>query len=246
MLIISAGMEKSGSGWYFNLTNDMLAAAGFQDSRVIRDRFGLQDVMEFYNCNVGELTDAVLVKLTAPPLDSTTFAAKTHSGPPRGLVTMIERREVKATYIYRDPRDVVLSLLDHGRKAREQEEDHVFGRIHTCEDAVEWIEHRLFPVWEEWHALEEVLKVRYEDLCADTLGEMRRLARFLDVELDEGLLGEIAGRYDPSNHRRFGTRGLHFNIGRSFRYVEDMEKSCLDLCRRRFESYLLRMDYPSS
>jgi hypothetical protein len=85
---------------------------------------------------------------------------------------------------------------------------------------------------------------QYEDLRENTLGEMQRLAGFLEIGLEQSLLGDIAARYDPANHAEFGTRGLHFNIGRSSRYLADMDQDCLDLCNRRFESFLLKMDYP--
>jgi hypothetical protein len=34
MIILSIGMPRAGSGWYYNLTNDLMLAAGAQDRQV--------------------------------------------------------------------------------------------------------------------------------------------------------------------------------------------------------------------
>ncbi len=52
MLVLSVGIPKSGSGWYFNLKNDLLIAAGHQDVRDIRKKFNLESCMKYYNCNM--------------------------------------------------------------------------------------------------------------------------------------------------------------------------------------------------
>ena len=54
MIVISAGVHKAGSGLYFNLTNDLLIAAGMQDVREVKKEHGLADLLKNYNCNIGE------------------------------------------------------------------------------------------------------------------------------------------------------------------------------------------------
>ena len=41
MIILSTGMPRAGSGWYYNLTNDLIIAAGYQDGHKIRQRYHL-------------------------------------------------------------------------------------------------------------------------------------------------------------------------------------------------------------
>ena len=36
MIILSVGMPRAGSGWDYNLTNDLMLANGAQDARQIR------------------------------------------------------------------------------------------------------------------------------------------------------------------------------------------------------------------
>jgi len=45
MIILSIGMPRAGSGWYYNLTNDLMLSSGAQDPRLIRQRYYLQNVL---------------------------------------------------------------------------------------------------------------------------------------------------------------------------------------------------------
>ncbi len=243
MLIVSAGMEKSGTGWYFNLTNDVLVAAGHSDSRQIREQYGLHSIMEHFNCNIGKLTASKLLGFKAPLQDGKTFCVKTHGGYTSDLADFMQDEQVKATYIYRDPRDVVLSLLDHGQKARDKSEAHVFGTIRTIQDAVDWVNTKLIPIWEQWASADGVLMVRYEDLFDFTLEEMKRLCDFLDIKLSDQELLVIASEYAPVNHKTFWKKGLHFNKGQKSRFVSEMKKTEIELCNRHFSPYFGRMNY---
>ncbi len=52
--------------------------------------------------------------------------------------------------------------------------------------------HHLATFWEKRERPNVVL-VHYEDLCADLPGQMRRLADRLDIDVDDDLVGELAG-----------------------------------------------------
>ena len=39
MIIVSAGMQKSGSALFYNIINDMLVEYGFKDARLIKEKF---------------------------------------------------------------------------------------------------------------------------------------------------------------------------------------------------------------
>ena len=101
MIVFSAGMQKSGTAWYFNLTNDLLSKAGYQDTRSLRDRFGLNDFLLHHNCNIGELCGSKLKHLEALHNAGFTFAVKTHSGLTEKLKELIKKGVAKITYIYR-------------------------------------------------------------------------------------------------------------------------------------------------
>ena len=44
-IVLSAGMPRAGSGWYYNLVHDLVAASGGLASREIRQRYHLNRIL---------------------------------------------------------------------------------------------------------------------------------------------------------------------------------------------------------
>ena len=67
MIVLSVGMPRAGSGWYYNLTNDLMLAGGAQDAHQIRQRYRLQGILTEVNCNIAALPARRLLAVLAPP-----------------------------------------------------------------------------------------------------------------------------------------------------------------------------------
>jgi Sulfotransferase domain len=100
-----------------------------------------------------------------------------------------DHRYPKVLYIVRDPRDVLVSYYHFSRKYRHIADDYplekyvhglVTGTLHStawgtwAENVSTWIAAR--------NGRPEFLLLRYEDMMADTLGELAKVARFFGVE----------------------------------------------------------------
>jgi hypothetical protein len=243
MIVISASLQKSGSGWYFNLTNDLLVAAGHDDVRALRERYRLYDALEDENCRVNT-RPGPLLKLYRLHRRGHTFVVKTHAPPTPGLRLLLALGAAAVTYIYRDPRDVVLSALDHGREAREADPANALARLHSVEDAARYVAGLLDPL-EGWRRRPETLLVRYESLRADPAAELRRLARHLRLDVDDGAIEGIVGRYDRGTLGEQERRALHFNRGVVGRYAEELSASERAACERLLGPHLERLGYAS-
>lgn len=241
MIVVSASLKKSGSGWYFNLTNDLLVAAGHDDVRALRDRYGLGGVLLEDNCRINP-NALNLARVFVPHLRGHTFVVKTHAGPTPSLRLLLAAGAARATYIYRDPRDVVLSALDHGARVRKEGRANVLAALHTVEEAVPYV-HTLLRDWEAWAGSPGTLLVRYEDLKADPLAELRRLADFLKLDVAEAVLADVAAPYQQPAEDATTKDRLHFNKGVAGRFREAMSADELALCRRHFGPYLEQMGY---
>jgi len=241
MIVLSAGMQKSGTGWYFNLTNDLLVVAGYQDVRAIRQKFRLHSILRHYNCNIGKPTPFELALVAIPHFLGNTFVVKMHGAPSTWIRFLMSTNIMKATYIYRDPRDVVISAFEHGQIIRSRGETHTFGKLDSIEASILYVK-GLLTNWDKWTQCTQALIVRYEDLVADPIGELKRLAGFLSLSVSSEGLHRIVATYkiDQSNE----VKGLHFNkvAAGSFRYVMNQKEQ--DLCKKYFRDYLQRMGYP--
>jgi len=121
--------------------------------------------------------------------------------------------QLKYLYVARDARDVFMSLWNHyinmtdemvtlmnlllGREGDEfpppPEDIHTFWKSWTTRGWFEW-EHDGYPYWshlynvQSWwnfRDLPNIKLIHYTDLLADTEGEMRRIAAYLDIDVPE-------------------------------------------------------------
>ena len=245
MIVISAGLQKSGSGLFFNLANDMLQAVGEEDTRYIRQKFGLEELVEFYNCNVEDLTWKKLKPLIFLHFKCKKFVIKTHA-PPTSLSRWLARLNmVKPTFIYRDPRDVVLSALAHGKKIVAKGETHTFAVCTSIEKTIpmvrQWLDSSALP----WLRIKSALTFKYEDLIDEPIKEMKRLAEFLKLKIRDPELEDIFRKYEPDRLDDFQKDYLHFNKGTAGNFRHSMRREELEMCNRQFASHLAIMGYPA-
>ena len=247
MIVLSARMQKAGTAWYFNLTNDMLIAGGNDDARAVRTRYRLQRFMTEANCNIGRTSLQKLLAVSWPALLGRSYVLKTHERPTRPAAAMLRLGVLKATYIYRDPRDVVVSIYEHGERLRRENAVSAtgFDRLDTYEAAIEFVDQRL-PIWRAWTEFPRALLVRYEKLVADPLGECQRLANHLGLDLAHETPDGIVNRYSAARASLDRPpHPLHFNKGVSGRWRETLSSTTSKLCEARFGPYHSAMGYSS-
>ncbi|MBN1562411.1 MAG: sulfotransferase domain-containing protein [Anaerolineae bacterium] len=247
MIVISAGMVKAGTGWYFNMTNDLLVATGHQHVHDVRDRFKLHDFMLHANCNISTITTRKLLRLMVPHLRGNTFVVKTHEGPNRSLRYFMAASAVKATYIYRDPRDVLLSFKDFIIEQRADDPAQVQALQEMDLKTSLQQSTAILRVWEGWDRYQQrfgnAFIVRYEDLKADPVRVMIDFVAYLGIGASDELIREIVAKYRPDKLDQSKTNTLHFNKGQTNRFLAEMTPDQVALANEFFAPYLARMGY---
>jgi hypothetical protein len=245
VLIVSAGMPRAGSGWFFNLTHDLWRAAGGDDSHRIREQYHLQDVMTEVNCFMGSLVPGRLLRVMRPLLDGHSFVVKTHSRPSPLARGMISIGLVKPTYIFRDPRDAFLSAQEYGQRVlKDRGRPNAFSSLTSIEQGIPWMT-KYVDVWRAWSHVRRARVFRYEDLLTDYDDQARNLADFLGVDLAEPQLQAVMEEYRPGRADN-QDRGLHFYKGRIGRFHEAFSDEEKRLSREALEGDLIRMGYDPS
>jgi hypothetical protein len=245
LIVISAGMQKAASASYFNLANSLLVAAGFEDIHALRQRFHLSFFMSEVNCNIGPLRAYKLAWLGLPHMMGQTFVVKTHEPPSPTARILIKLGQIRPTYIYRDPRDVAVSLFEHGERLRRgsRRSNTQFDQLATLEQAIAFTG-RLLPIWRAWIKLDRCLLVRFEQFTDDMRGEAQRLSQFLGLELEPEEINQIVGSLDPrANAQDKMTGPLHMNVGQGGRWKARMTEGQKELSQRLFGPYLELMGY---
>ena len=232
-------MESAGSGWLYNMTNDLLVAAGNDDVRDLRDSFALHDILRWHNCNVHDLVPSKWARLESVLDTGQTFVVKSHRAPTPLVRELCQSDQLRTIYVYRDPRDVVVSAFQRGRNLRRDGNYRSFGRLLTIDVAIVWMRFKQLRIFERWTTVPETLLIRYEDLTSDALAALRRICEHLEVEVGDEVLEQTADRYRGAKAGQ--QTGTHFRGGGSRR--ESLSSAQIRRCNWAFRDALAEMGY---
>ncbi len=240
MFVLSAGMPKSGSTLF-----------SFYQREIIGRCFGLkgqialeQSIVESKIPGLGHFVDPVdsvelLESLFNISESCGPFVAKTHAGPSPIIAKFVASHDVRITYIHRDPRDVILSAIDHGRRPHKNITANAFFRQfdtieHSiplvrqfCKTGIQWIESGLCSIF------------TYRDLLTDPKGLLKRFTKLLACEIDDAFYDGIVSAYTENQVK--GKR--QFNTGKILRFSSEMTDEEIDLCTRELDTEILRLGY---
>ena len=241
MIVISAGMQKSGSAYFYNLLNDLLVAAGEQDARTVKDQYNLDGQMQWANNNIGQPRFIKLLRLHMIRRKTGSFAVKTHAGPNWVTRLFSALGAVKIIYIFRDPRDALLSAVDHGQKILNEGETHTFAKFASFEKALPVVK-KWSRTWRRYHNMGDVLVVRYEDLMANPEEVMQSCESFLGISVSDKARKQIIWKYDRRN-KAAKKKALHFNKAVTARWKTEMSREQKIRCNHEFGKYLVQMGF---
>lgn len=240
MIVLSVGMPRAGSGWHYNLIHDLMKTTGCADAREIREQYRLQGILTEVNCNIGVLSLRRLGMVTAPALMGKTFVIKAHSSPTRWSRLLSTFGLLRITYIYRDPRDAMLSAYEYGLRALSKGRPNAFSHLSDFKKSVDFMEDYV-RIWEKWQEEPRVLIARYEDLLVQYESESARLVEFLTLDGSNSEVRAVIDKYRPGQAE--GQQGLHFFKGKIGRFRESYSKDEQAILAERFLSVLKKMGY---
>ena len=240
MIVLSVGMPRAGSGWHYNLIHDLMKTTGCADARDIREKFRLQKILTEVNCNIGVLSARRLGMVAIPALMGNTFVIKAHAGPTTTSRLFQRVGLLHITYIYRDPRDAMLSAFDFGQRALQKGRPNAFSHLTDFDKSLAFIMDYV-RIWEKWTREKNVLIARYEDLLTNYDSEARRLVEFLRLRADQPEVQKVIEAFRPEKGE--GQQGLHFFKGRIGRFRESYSAEQQAILKEKMGAYLARMGY---
>ena len=209
LVFFSFGMTKSGSTLGFELARSALILAGFEQPRL-----SLKAVENRKKLNFCDHIDAARADAITQEVKEIghMIAIKTHTRPDPDVIAMLHTGEAMGHAIYRDPRDIALSMLDHGKVSRARDVPE-FSEFHTLEDTFDEIKHQTNSLL-AWLSLPHVRPIYYEDLG------------FATKETAQNILGQLGLDVDPEQVCEMAlTRPNQRNKAKSQRYKSEMSAS---------------------
>jgi hypothetical protein len=240
MIILSVGMPRAGSGWHYNLIHDLMKTTGCDEARDIRERFHLQGILTEMNCNIGVLSLRRLGMVMIPALLGKTFVIKAHSAPTVWSRFSQRLGLLRITYIFRDPRDAMLSAYDYGRRALDKGHPNAFSHLNDFEKTIAFMDDYV-RIWEKWMGEKQTLVARYENLLTDYDNEAKRLVEFLGLNESKPEVQDEIARYRPGQAE--GRKGVHFYKGKIGRFRKSYTQEEQDILAEHFGPILRKMNY---
>ncbi len=240
MIILSVGMPRAGSGWHYNLIHDLMKTTGATDASVIREKYRLQGILTEVNYNIGVLSARRLGMVTLPALLGNTFVIKAHAGPTSTSRLLQRLGLLRISYIYRDPRDAMLSAFEYGQRGLKQGRPNAFSYLTDFQKSLDFIMDYV-RIWDRWNREKNLHITRYEDLQTDYVNEVRRLAKFLKLDGDKPEVQKVIESYHGPVVE--GQKGLHFNKGQIGRFRESYSAEQQAILKEKMGVYLARMGY---
>ena len=240
MIVLSVGMPRAGSGWHYNLIHDLMKTTGCADAQDIRKKYRVQKILTEVNCNIGVLSTRRLAMVTVPAMMGNTFVIKAHAGPSSASRLLASTGILRITYIYRDPRDAMLSAFDYGQRALAKGRPNAFSHLSDFEKSVDFMMEYV-RIWERWMSEKNVLIARYEDLLTNYEVESAKLVDYLKLDATKPEVRAVIEQYRPGAND--GQQGLHFYKGKIGRFRDAYTSKQQDVLLEKLSPYLERMGY---
>ena len=240
MIILSVGMPRAGSGWHYNLIHDLMKTTGATDASVIREKYRLQGILTEVNYNIGVLSARRLGMVTLPTLLGNTFVIKAHAGPTSTSRLLQRLGFLRISYIYRDPRDAMLSAFEYGQRGLKQGRPNAFSYLTDFQKSLDFIMDYV-RIWDRWNREKNIHITRYEDLQTDYVNEVNRLVKFLKLDGGKPEVQKVIESYHGPVVE--GQKGLHFNKGQIGRFRESYSAEQQAILKEKMGAYLVRMGY---
>ena len=237
LLVISNGMAKSGSSLLHHYTRQLMEI--HFDSTCHQDLLKLVESGKIAGVGgfVRKLDRRSLSLLRNLSTSTGPVAAKAHAPLTRRLRKLIESGAIRTTFCLRDPRDMLLSAIDHrGRSIREGNPIfQSFTSVANSINAVKW----WCRMSQRWLESELACVFRYHDLITQPHTEIARLAKFLELKIDDVDIDKIIQQ--EKSIRQLGRN--QFNQGKLSRYRQEMTEAEIDLCNAELAEFIEALGY---
>jgi hypothetical protein len=218
MIYVSYGVTKSASSFTYVVTETVLKTAGYAPvalSEAIKGGKSRLNYIAAISWNAVERVVSAIGERTA--------VIKTHAAPDKRLLEAIERGEVFASAVIRDPREIALSLLDHAKRSRRLGIAD-FAEFESVTDTFKVLDDQIKRL-ARWMESNKVLLLTYDEISFDTESAVQRIIEQLGISVSPAAV--IAALPDRG-------KIIQFNKGVRSRYESEMPVETQQIFLKRY------------
>ena len=204
MIYICYGITKSASTFLYQLTEESFRTAGRKIIRLGPPLRASDSVENYFNfINVDLLSE---IQDLAKGRD---IVLKTHGPPLAGIADLVTSGDILASASIRDPREIALSMIDHGHRSRQWKSVRFSEFVHV-DDTLNALDIQI-GIFQSWANIKGVKTFTYNDICYDSASVVRGIASHIDAEVDAD---KVLNKFKSKT-----TIG-QFSKGKALRYTE--------------------------
>ena len=187
---------------------------------------------------VNPMTDDVVDRLLEIADKHGPVTVKAHTALSDRIRRGIENDKIKVIFSYRDPRDMILSAIDHNERCVSSGRPRVFKEftnvqnsirpaVWWCKMTCEWVESGL------------PLLIKYDEIVRWPGQQIAKVAKLVDVEASPGTIASLLAL--EKKNRAVGKH--EFNQARLVRYPTEMTLGEIQSCNHRLGKYIRQLGY---
>jgi len=208
LIYLSYGMTKSGSTLAYQLARTAMVAAGMDQPLLNIPALRKTKHINFIEQLEPWRLEAVMDQARAL---GHAIVLKTHSRPDQPIMReLLESGLAIGHACLRDPRDMALSMLDHGARSRKAGKGE-FSEFHSVDAALTNIRQQTETL-RQWLCLPNILPLAYEELAFDTVSATRKILKQLNIQINPAHIAEIVLDAGQTNK----------NLGKPSRHAQQM------------------------
>jgi len=232
MILINTGLPKSGTTILFEYQID-----------IVKNLFPVNGLEEFKSHNnntlfIQDFDENSFYRIIEVHKTCGSLVIKTHKPPTPLINCLIKDHNAKVTCCYRDPRDIILSALDHGIRSRAgKHKIPSFAKYYFPKDVLpdlkEWL-----TIFFEWYPRNDVYMIQYEQFVGNKLNILQEMMKIFNISLPLEILFGIIEKHENTKQAK-----PIFNKGITNRWRKELADEDLTMIQTFLYKEIVEMGY---
>jgi len=239
MLILSNGIPKSGSTLFSWFQKDILMHSFPKNGQKLFEQSVRDKRIDGIGHFVGNIKDkTTLDNLITFSEKNGPFLVKCHTSITNDIKEAVKSKKAIVTLTHRDPRDIILSVIDHGKRENSNGSVGFFSQFQSVEQTIPFVVAQC-KIALEWIDSGFVEIFRYQDLITNPHNEIFRFCEIIEQKTTKQVVNKVVETY--TNNQINGIR--QYNTGKLTRYKEEMTLKEIEQCNNVLLYYIHKLGY---
>lgn len=224
-IYFSYGMTKSASSFVYQLQEEIIRSSSYTFVEIPFSISGIRGKENYLE----NITDEIIQLIVEWLPENCVTVIKTHGAPSPLALELISEGKAFASATYRDPRDIAVSLLDHGKKSREKGIQDFASFYHPL-DTIDMITNQLEKRFSLWAANNNCLLLNFDSIKNSPNVVVENIIKQMGVSNVDAK--KVCDKFDNKKNV------IHYNVGKNKRFLDLMTEDEINAFDNVFKDFI--------